>query len=269
MTEPRESKALIRTVLICHDDAPLDHEGLARWMGSFSHLAGIVRIREGRAALGGRLRRELKRSGPLRLLDVLAFRAYYRLVLAGADRRWTEERLSELKSRYTSVEPPVLDVATPNSAEAQAFIRSLGPDIVLARCKYLLTSAIFNLPRCGTFVLHPGICPEYRNAHGCFWALAKGDVGRVGVTLLRIDEGVDTGPVYGYYSYPYDEVNESSYRIQWRCVLENLDEIATRFGQIAAGAARAIDTSGRESAVYGQPWLTRYVAWKRQARRRT
>src|SRR5436309_328007 len=32
-----------------------------------------------------------------------------------------------------------------------------------------------SLPARGTFVLHTGICPEYRNAHGCFWALARSE----------------------------------------------------------------------------------------------
>ena len=48
--------------------------------------------------------------------------------------------------------------------------------------------------------MHPGICPEYRNSHGCFWALARRDLDHVGATLLQIDEGSDTGPVYAYYT---------------------------------------------------------------------
>ena len=54
-----------------------------------------------------------------------------------------------------------------------------------ARCKVILKEKIFGIPRVGTFVMHPGICPEYRNAHGCFWALVRRDLERVGMTLLR------------------------------------------------------------------------------------
>jgi hypothetical protein len=259
----------MKTVLICHDDAPLDREGLARWLASFSDLAGVVMIREDGAPLRRRLRRELRRSGVVRLLDVLAFRLYYRIALAGRDRRWTAEQLERLRAGYPPATPPVLEVRSPNSPESREFIRALAPDIVLARCKFLLKSEIFEIPRCGTFVLHPGICPEYRNAHGCFWALAQRDLERVGVTLLQIDEGVDTGPVYGYYTYDYDEAAESHYRIQWRCVLENLDSIAEKFRGIAQGRAVPLDTAGRHSAAYGQPWLTRYLSWKRHARSRT
>jgi hypothetical protein len=269
VSEVEATVSSIRTLLICHDDAPLDFDGLARWLGSFSELAGIIVIREGRGQIRRRLRRELKRSGLVRLLDVMAFRAWYRVALAGADRRWTLQQLNELRQRYPAIDVPVLEVASPNSVEAREFVTALAPDLLLARCKFLLKREIFDIPRCGTFVLHPGICPEYRNAHGCFWALAQRDLERVGVTLLRIDEGVDTGPVHGYYTYDYDEAAESHYRIQWRCVLENLDDIARRLGDIAAGRAVPLDTSGRRSAVYGQPWLTRYFSWKRRARRRS
>jgi methionyl-tRNA formyltransferase len=118
-------------------------------------------------------------------------------------------------------------------------------------------------------VLHPGICPEYRNAHGCFWALAERDLTRVGMTLLKVDAGVDTGPVYGHYSYPFDEKRESYNVIQYRVVSENLDALADRFGQIAAGTAQPIDTHGRASANWGQPWLTRYLGWRRAVAKAT
>ncbi len=48
----------MRTLLICHDVAPLDREGLARWLGSFSTLAATLVIREPRRRLTKRARRE-------------------------------------------------------------------------------------------------------------------------------------------------------------------------------------------------------------------
>jgi hypothetical protein len=60
-------------------------------------------------------------------------------------------------------------------------------------------SGIFSMHRLGAIVMRPGITLEYRNSPGCFWALSNRDVGRVGLTLLRIDAGVGTGPVYGSF----------------------------------------------------------------------
>ena len=259
----------MKTVLICHADAPIDREGLARWLASFSDLVGIIELRETAERQRKRVRKELERVGPVRFLDVLAFRVYYRIRQAAADRAWEAGLLSELARRYPDRGAPrVLTTHSPNSPEAHAFLRELAPDVMVARCKTLLAERVFTIPSVGTFVMHPGVCPEYRNAHGGFWALASDDLEKVGVTLLKIDHGIDTGPVYGYYSYPYDEVAESHLVIQQRCLFDNLDAVRARIEEVAAGRATPIDTRGRPSGEWGQPWLTRYLRWKRRARAR-
>jgi folate-dependent phosphoribosylglycinamide formyltransferase PurN len=255
----------MRTLLICHEDAALDREGLVRWLGSFSTVAGAVVIREPGGRLRKRITREIKRVGLWRFLDVLAFRVYHRLMHAIDDRRWEARALAHLRAAYpTTLDAPELIVSSPNSAEAQAFITARQPDLVIARCKTLLNERIFSIPRLGTFVMHPGICPEYRNAHGCFWAMATGDHANVGMTLLRIDKGVDTGPVFGYFRVQADPA-ESHVVTQHRVVLDHLAAIRDKLLEIAAGTAVPLETSGRHSATWGQPWLSAYL--KMQARR--
>ncbi len=201
----------LRTLLICHHDAPIHSDGLARWLASWSDLRGIIIIHEPRSLLRKRLKREYDRVGALRLLDVLAGRLYFRIANADADRAWLDAALARLQTEFPEVPSsvPVLHVTTPNSAESQRFVEESSVDVTLALCKNMLAKRIFRAARVGTFVLHPGICPEYRNAHGCFWALATDDLDHVGMTMLRIDEGVDTGPTFGYFTTSYDEVRES------------------------------------------------------------
>lgn len=233
-------------------------------------LAGIVLI-DGDGTRKWRVaRRELARRGPIALLDAVAFRIYARLRLARRDAAWAEGELRRLRRRYPAALDaiPTITVADPNSDTARAFIASLAPDLIIARCKFILRPEVFELPRLGSYALHPGVCPEYRNAHGCFWALARRDLDRVGMTLLRIDRGVDTGPVMLHASYPFDEVRESHHVIQGRVVFENLDAIGATLRAIAAGQPPpAVDTSGRASAAWGQPRLTDYVRWKLAAHR--
>jgi hypothetical protein len=258
----------VRTLLICHDDSALDREVFRPWLASFSTLAGVVVLQEPRSRRVDRVRREIRRSGLLRFLDVASFSIYYRLRLARKDRVWEEQVCREHKSRYPDPgeRVPELLTASPNDPEAERFIRGAQPDIIVARCRILLEERIFSLATLGTFVMHPGITPEYRNSHGCFWALANRDLDRVGMTLLRIDAGVDTGPVYGYYTYAYDELRESHAIIQKRMLLENLDAVRDKLIEIFRGEATPIDTAGRESKAWGQPWLTKYVRWKLAAR---
>jgi hypothetical protein len=254
----------VRTLVICHADAPLDREGLVRWLGSFSTVVGTVVIREPGGRLRKRIAREIKRVGRLRFLDVLAYRAYYALRFAGRDRDWEQDRLWQLRMLHPlRTEVPELIVASPNSAEAEQFIRDRQPDLVIARCKTLLKEQVFSIAKLGTFVMHPGICPEYRNAHGCFWALANGDRENVGMTLLRIDRGVDTGPIYGYFRITADPARESHVVMQHRAVLDHLDAIRRKLLEIAAGTAERITTDGRPSAAWGQPWMTAYLRMRR------
>jgi methionyl-tRNA formyltransferase len=259
----------MKTLLICHDGAQLDREVLARWLSSFSDLVGLVVIQEPPSRTWRRVKREVKRIGILRFLDALAFRFYYRIFLAHKDRQWEQRELREKSLVYKDIPSTtqIFKTPSPNTAATEAFIMNLSPDLIVARCKVLLKESVFSIPTKGTLVMHPGICPEYRNSHGCFWALANRDVNKVGMTLLRIDKGVDTGPAFGYYTYPYDEVNESHIVIQHRVVLENLDALRSKFSEIFDGTAIPLDTTGRSSATWGQPWLTKYLDWKSQARK--
>jgi methionyl-tRNA formyltransferase len=206
-----------------------------------------------------------------RFLDVVAFRIFARLRLAGRDAAWEARTVCEFRKRY----PVELDgiprvvVDSPNGDDAREFLEQARPDLVIARCKFILKPEVLQMPRVGTFVLHPGICPEYRNAHGCFWALVNRDLDRVGMTLLKADAGIDTGPVYLHASCDFDEVRESHVVIQHRVVLENLDAIQRILLSVCRGdAVPTIATHGRRSATWGQPRLIDYLRWKRAARRK-
>ena len=256
-----------RAVLICHRGAAIDREGLSRWLASFSELVGVVELDDPPRRTWDRARRELARSGWLRFLDALAFRAYYRLAHAAADREWEQAAVRDLQHRFGDAPDcgNVIVTQSANSPEVVAFLRACRADFVVARCKTLLRREVFTIPRAGTYVLHPGVCPEYRNAHGCFWALTRRDLERVGLTLLRIDEGIDTGPVYGHFTYPFDERTESHTRIQQRVLLENFDAVRDRLLAAIEGTATPLNTAGRASAVWGHPSLSAYLQWKRAA----
>ncbi|MFL6622866.1 MAG: formyltransferase family protein [Sulfurifustis sp.] len=258
-----------RVVLMCHAGDRIDMVGLAAWLASSMTLAGIVLLREPRRRKLKKIRREIRRVGWLRFLDVLAFRLYYRLRLAHADAVCMRQQVAALRAKYPA-DPdatPTLVAADPNTEAVREFLRQIAPDLMIARCKFLLKADVYNIPRHGTFVLHPGICPEYRNAHGCFWALANRDLTRVGMTLLRVDDGIDTGAIFLQATYAFDEVHESPFVIQYRTVVENLDAIAGTLSAVCQGRAAPIPATGRASAIWGQPWLSAYCRWKWAARR--
>ena len=255
----------MRTLLICHEEDELNRVGLAAWMASFSHLEGMVVLRETPDRKRKRVRREIQRVGWLRFWTSSSFALTTSFSSPPRIECGNSRRSRRFAPSIRNPKPQSSIASTPNTREAEKFIRDAQPDLVIARCKTLIAERIFTIPTVGTFVMHPGICPEYRNAHGCFWAVANADVERIGMTLLKIDKGVDTGAVYGYF-YARLRHDESHIVLQHRTVFDNLDAIGATLRQIGSGAAPSIDTTGRRSAEWGQPWMTRYFAWQRVLR---
>jgi methionyl-tRNA formyltransferase len=261
----------MRSVLICQSDAELVQAVMPRWLGSFTEVVGILVICDKASNRWRKLRKSFSRDGLLATLDLVAYRLYHRAFLAQQDCEFEKSVKQEMMQRYPASPAgvPVLEVRSPNSPEAAEFLRAANCDIALACCKHILKPEIFEIPTQGTFVMHPGICPEYRNAHGCFWAMVNGDLSRVGMTLLKVDKGIDTGPVLGHFSGPFDEARETPLMIQRRMTYGNLDAVATAIQAYIAGKLKPVDTRGRQSAVWGQPTLTAYSKWRKSARQRT
>lgn len=68
-------------------------------------------------------------------------------------------------------------------------------------CARLLKKRELEAPRFGTFNLHPAELPKYRGKHPDLFAIMDGQ-SRVGVTLHRMDTGIDTGPIVAQLTEP-------------------------------------------------------------------
>ena len=149
-------------VLICHEQDRLDTQGLASWLASTLRLAGLIIIRDPRSRRWRAARREIRRVGWIRFLDVIAFRLFARLRLARREQTWKASEIERLRHRYPADLAPVpsIVVSSPNSTESREFIERLQPDLAIARCKVILKQSIFGVPRVGTFVLHPASVPS-------------------------------------------------------------------------------------------------------------
>jgi methionyl-tRNA formyltransferase len=74
-------------------------------------------------------------------------------------------------------------------------LRALAPDLALVACwPWRLPRAVYELPPLGCLNLHPSLLPRYRGPAPLFWQLRAGEQ-TAGVTLHRMDQGLDTGPI--------------------------------------------------------------------------
>lgn len=66
---------------------------------------------------------------------------------------------------------------------------------------------LIDAPKNGTLGIHPTLLPIGRGRASVPWAILKG-LDKTGVTLFKLDEGVDTGPIVDQIEIPlYEEIN--------------------------------------------------------------
>jgi len=91
-----------------------------------------------------------------------------------------------------------LPVLQPLKARDEKFIselRELKPDlIVVVAYGQILPQSILDLPQFGCLNVHTSLLPKYRGAAPIQWAIADGEP-ETGVTIMKMDAGLDTGPV--------------------------------------------------------------------------
>lgn len=88
--------------------------------------------------------------------------------------------------------------------------QKLGPEIlksyhadlgIVVAYGMIIPRSVLALPRCGFVNLHPSLLPRYRGPSPLQTALRDG-VAETGVTIMQLNEGVDSGPVYAQEKIP-------------------------------------------------------------------
>ncbi|HTV61587.1 MAG TPA: methionyl-tRNA formyltransferase [Verrucomicrobiae bacterium] len=98
-----------------------------------------------------------------------------------------------------------LPVLQPAKARDEKFISDLGelkPDlIVVVAYGQILPQAILEMPTHGCLNVHTSLLPKYRGASPIQSAILNGET-ETGVTIMRMDAGLDTGPILSQRAAP-------------------------------------------------------------------
>ncbi len=80
------------------------------------------------------------------------------------------------------------------SDSAFEFFKRAAPDaVVIIAYGQIVPARLLDIPRLGWINLHASLLPKYRGAAPINWAIVNGET-RTGLTTMRIDPGMDTGP---------------------------------------------------------------------------
>lgn len=173
---------------------------------------------------------------------------------------------------------PLHKPASVNDPEFAATLSVLSPEVVLVfSFGQILKEGILGCPPFGCLNVHASLLPRHRGAAPVRAAILAGDA-ETGVSLMRMERGLDTGPVYRQWRTPLDgtetaaDLSDRLARLAAETVVEGLvdvcrrcaeptpqpDEGVTYAGQIHKGDARLdwrkpARTLEREVRAYN-PW---------------
>ena len=109
---------------------------------------------------------------------------------------------SPVKRAAQELGVPVLQPTSWRGEDAVGRVAAMAPEaLVVAAYGRILPPALLRVPPLGTLNIHPSLLPRHRGASPVAAALLAGEA-MTGVTVMLIDEGMDTGPVLAQVEEP-------------------------------------------------------------------
>ncbi|MFI1729118.1 methionyl-tRNA formyltransferase [Streptomyces acidicola] len=111
-------------------------------------------------------------------------------------RKPTDEDAARVAGEITTALPAGVDLLLPGSSEGLgASLHGYGLDLLVCYgFSWRLPRSVLQIPRYGVLNIHSSLLPKYRGPAPVLWAIRNGDAD-LGVTVHRMDEEFDTGPV--------------------------------------------------------------------------
>jgi len=107
---------------------------------------------------------------------------------------------SPVKEAAREARIPVFTPQKPSGPEFMSEIQALAPEVsVVVAYGHILRTEVLHLPSFGSINVHASLLPELRGAGPVNWAILQGSK-HTGVTIMRMVEAMDAGPILGQAS---------------------------------------------------------------------
>ena len=156
---------------------------------------------------------------------------------AGRGRR---VKMSPVKEEALALGHEVLAPIRPQGQEFIERITELRPDLsVVVAYGHILKREILDLPSLGSVNVHASLLPQLRGAAPVNWAIIRGHE-QTGVTVMRMVEAMDAGPIIHQLSEPISDEDSASE------LMSRLSELGSLALREALGSIKRGDTEERE-----------------------
>ena len=143
-----------------------------------------------------------------------------------------------VKSAACEMGLPVRQPPSLKSLDAQSELAALAPDvIVVAAYGLFLPRAVIDLPPHSCLNVHPSLLPKLRGPSPVSTAIVDGETS-TGVSIMQLDEGMDSGPVLAQRRTPIGE-SETAEALTARLFEMGADLLVEVLPDWAAGRIRA------------------------------
>ncbi len=157
---------------------------------------------------------------------------------------------SAVKAAATELGLPLYQPERIKEPDALDRIRQVGADLhVVVAYGQILRPALLTIPPMGTLNVHASLLPRHRGAAPIAWAILAGDL-ETGVTIMQMDEGVDTGPILSRAVVPIAP-NETVRSLEPRLAERGAALLVEAIEAIQSGAIEPVPQPG-EGATYAR-----------------
>ncbi len=118
--------------------------------------------------------------------------------------RGLQPHISPVKRQALAARLPIYQPTGLRDPQDQAQLAALQPDVlIVVAYGVILPAAVLAIPRFGCINVHASLLPRWRGAAPIQRAILAGDR-TTGVSIMQMDEGLDTGPVFGTQTCPIE-----------------------------------------------------------------
>lgn len=142
------------------------------------------------------IKNRIKRLGFFKVMNQLCFQVFITRFLQAFSKNIIHKRIKELKLDNTPIpQGKVIHVGGVNSDKTIEELKKINPDVVLVNGTAIIKKKVLESINAIFINTHVGITPQYRGVHGGYWALRNQDPENFGVTVHKVDTGIDTGDI--------------------------------------------------------------------------